>query len=123
MYCSYYLGLHLGEKIKKRNNIALPIFYDSPPKVGGRRGMIASVTAAGDLSPLRSAEGFSPRRGGGGMNLLQIIPLPLRSSPSGGQSLAQGKLLYYYLKKYRTCESGKRDIILVCKECDSLPFP
>ena len=40
-------------------------FNDSPPKVGGRRGMKASVTTTGDLSPLRSAEGFSPRRGGG----------------------------------------------------------
>ena len=55
--------------------------YDSSPKIGGRRGMIASVTTAGDLSPLRSAEGFSPRRGGGGMNFQQIIPPPLRSSP------------------------------------------
>ena len=42
-------------------------FCDSPPKVG-RRGMIASVATAGGLSPSRSAEGFSPRRGGGGMN-------------------------------------------------------
>ena len=36
--------------------------------------MKASVTTTGNLSPLRSAEGFSPRRGGGGMNFQQIIP-------------------------------------------------
>ena len=46
--------------------------HDSPPKIGGRRGMKASVATTGDLSPPRSAEGFSPRRGGGGA----IIELP-----------------------------------------------
>ena len=51
--------------------------YDSPPKIGGRRGMIASVMTAGDLSPLRSAEGFSPRRGGGGTIICKKIPPPL----------------------------------------------
>ena len=44
--------------------------------------MIASVATAGDLSPLRSAEGFSPRRGGGGTIICKKIPPPLRSSPS-----------------------------------------
>ena len=41
--------------------------------------MKASVTTTGDLSPLRSAEGFSPRRGGGGMNFL-LIPPPHQDS-------------------------------------------
>ena len=39
--------------------------------------MIASVATAGDLSPLRSAEGFSPRRGGGGTIICKKIPPPL----------------------------------------------
>ena len=47
---------------------------NSPPKVGGRRGMIASVATAADLSAQRSAEGLSTRRGGGGTTFSDNTP-------------------------------------------------
>ena len=41
---------------------------NSPPKLGGRRGALASVATTEALASQRSAEGLYPRRGGGGKN-------------------------------------------------------
>ena len=62
------------------DNIAVYPPLDSPPRVGGRRGVLASDATTETLGSPRSAEGFSPRRGGGGINIATIPP-PLRSSP------------------------------------------
>ena len=56
---------------------------NSPPRLGGRRGMIASVATTAGLSALRSAEGLFPRRGGGGTTFSDNTPsaaLPVGSS-------------------------------------------
>ena len=47
---------------------------NSPPRLGGRRGMIASVATTAGLSALRSAEGLFPRRGGGGTTFSDNTP-------------------------------------------------
>ena len=63
------------------DNIAVYPPLDSPPRVGGRRGVLASDATTETLGSPRSAEGFSPRRGGGGTIICTRIPPPLRSSP------------------------------------------
>lgn len=57
----------------------LSITLNSPPTLGGRCGMIASVAAAADLSSQRSAEGLSTRRGGVGTTFSDNTPSALRA--------------------------------------------
>ena len=72
---------------------------NSPPKVGGRRGMKASVATTAGLSAQRSTEGLSLKEGEVVL-LFRIIPPPLRSSPYVRGTIQRfGKQLYYHLIK------------------------
>ena len=61
-------------RIKEGNNIGVYPPLDSPPNVGGRRGVLASDATTETLGSPRSAEGFSPRRGGGGIKYRNNTP-------------------------------------------------
>ena len=71
---------------------------NSPPRVGGRRGMIASVATTAGLSAQRSAEGLSPRRGGGGTTSWDNTPSAALVPLTRGTILEFGQLLYHYQK-------------------------
>ena len=71
---------------------------NSPPRVGGRRGMIASVATTAGLSAQRSAEGLSPRRGGGGTTFWYNTPSAALVPLTRGTILEFGQLLYHYQK-------------------------
>ena len=95
------LGVKRKRK-KKGNNIGVYPPLNSPPNIGGRRGVLASDATTETLGSPRSAEGFSPRRGGGGIKYrnntpsASLVPLPL-----GGDNSETRVNFYIITKKKR----------------------